>query len=311
MHIRNSLKLAAISLLAGFVLWGGFYTPASAQAPTLRTLAPAFKAQLDTLTPQLRSFEQRFNARAQRITSAKSIAAGDLEDAELEKAMETYAEAMKNAFDAATRDARQAADSKGAQGNIGNLRAFEDLAKSHAASVNRLQARSVAIQSQLKSGAIKLDRPLMERATPQQRGEFRQFLRAPARRELLKDNPALFPRRGGNLLDMLQLADLGDSATFWGWVEKREQLSVQACVDWLASSIISPAEAAIALPCVALCFAQQWVACANCVINAGPAAVRAYNNFVRCWNELPGKPWWMPRWLFRAGCLAVLVGRLG
>lgn len=310
MQLRHSLKLAAIPLLAGFVLWGGFDTPASAQAPALRTVAPAYKAQLDALTPQLRNFEQRFNARAQRITSGKRITADDQEDAELERMMETYAAALKDAFEAAARDARQAGDTKGAQGNIGNLRAFEELAKSHSASVNRLRAQSVAIESQLKSGAIKLDRPLLERATPQQRGEFQQFLRAPARRELLKDNPTLFPRRGGNLLDMLQLADLGDNATFWGWVEKREQLSIQACVDWLASSIISPAEAAIAIPCIAVCWAQNWAACVTCVVNAGPAAVNAYNRFVRCWNELPGKPWWMPRWLFRAGCLAVLVGRL-
>ena len=261
MHIRHSLKLAAIPLLAGFVLWGGGYTPASAQAPAMRTVTPAYKAQIDALTPQLRNFEARFNARAQRIISAKSITADDQEDAELERMMETYAAAMKEAFDAATRDARQAGDTKGAQGNIANLRAFEDLAKSHSASVNRLQAQSTAIQSQLKSGAIKLDRAFLERATPQQRGEFLQFLRAPARQELQRDNPTLFPRRGGNLLDMLQLADLGANATFWGWVERREQLSVRACVDWLASSIISPAEAAIAIPCIAVCYAQQWTAC--------------------------------------------------
>ncbi len=310
MQLRHSLKLAAIPLLAGFVLCGGAYTPASAQAPAIRTVAPAYQARLDTLAPQLRNFEQRFNARAQRITSAKNIAADDQEDAELDRMMEAYATAMKDAFEAAARDARQAGDSKGAQGNIGNLRAFEELAKAHSASVNRLRAQSAAIQSQLKSGAIKLDRPLLERATPQQRREFQQFLRAPARQELLKDNPTLFPRRGGNLLDMLQLADLGENATFWGWVEKREQLSIQACVDWLASSIISPAEAAIAIPCIAVCYAQQWGACVNCVVNAGPAAIEAWNRFVNCWNNLPGKPWWMPKWLFRAGCLAVLVGRL-
>lgn len=313
MENRGRIGHAGVSFVAGCALIGILAGPATAQSPTVRAVAPAYKAQLDALTPQLRSLEQNFNSLTGRLTSAKVITPGDMQNADLEKALENYANAMKSAYDAAVKDAETAGKTKGASGNVAHLKEFEDLAKSHSATVNRLKAQGDQIQSQIKSGAIKLDRAVLERATPPQRIEFQRFLQAPARNELLKQHKDLFQRRSGTL-DALRLADLGDRATFWDWLADREEWSVNACMTSIGNLLISPAEAAIAAPCVGGCLSMQWSACAACIVSKGPQAIAAWNSFVRCWNHPTWSgcycPWWMPNFVCRIGFVAVLVAKL-
>ncbi len=77
----------------------------------------------------------------------------------------------------------------------------------------------------------------------------------------------------------------------------------------LGDLLVSPAQAAIAIHCVAPCAAKNWGACATCVVGAGAQAVEAYNSFVSCWNG-SGKLGWAPRWLWRSWCVAKLVAKL-
>ncbi len=56
-------------------------------------------------------------------------------------------------------------------------------------------------------------------------------------------------------------------------------------------------------PCIAPCIAQNWSACATCIIRNVPAGIQHYNQFRDCWNGCHG--FW--KWFCRARCLAVFV----
>ncbi|HYX24229.1 MAG TPA: hypothetical protein VFC23_08770 [Thermoanaerobaculia bacterium] len=81
--------------------------------------------------------------------------------------------------------------------------------------------------------------------------------------------------------------------------------TVVACLggDW---SLVDSAEASLALPCVAPCSAQNWGACAACIVSKAPGAVSAWNSFQSCWNGAH-KPF---QALKRAGCVAVFLARI-
>lgn len=67
--------------------------------------------------------------------------------------------------------------------------------------------------------------------------------------------------------------------------------------------IVPTAHAALVWKCVKPCKDKKWGECAQCIGNAGPAAVNAWNDFVSCWNQ-KSKWWW------RAWCLVKFVARL-
>lgn len=56
-------------------------------------------------------------------------------------------------------------------------------------------------------------------------------------------------------------------------------------------------------PCIAPCIAQNWVACATCILRNVPAGIQHYNQFRNCWNNCGG--FW--KWFCRAKCLATFV----
>jgi lipopolysaccharide export LptBFGC system permease protein LptF len=56
-------------------------------------------------------------------------------------------------------------------------------------------------------------------------------------------------------------------------------------------------------PCVAPCIAQNWAACASCILRNVPAGIQQYNQFANCWNNCRG--FW--KWFCRAKCLANFV----
>lgn len=56
-------------------------------------------------------------------------------------------------------------------------------------------------------------------------------------------------------------------------------------------------------PCIAPCIAQNWAACATCILRNVPAGIQHYNQFRNCWNNCGG--FW--KWFCRAKCLATFV----
>lgn len=55
--------------------------------------------------------------------------------------------------------------------------------------------------------------------------------------------------------------------------------------------------------CLAPCLAQNWAACATCIIRNVPAGIQQYNQFRNCWDNCRG--FW--KWFCRAKCLATFV----
>lgn len=296
----QSYRALTLSLfLAGGLMAFGAAVQAQPKPGTDAT--PAFKAKLEPLGGKLRNIEQRVDALVAKVNKRKLITEADMEDAELDKAMQEYADAMKAAYDDAIKQAEQAARSKGKEGNTADLKAFEDLAKAHDKLMKRVEAKTRKVEAQIRAGVIRLDKPVLQKATPAERDEFRKQLKPEGIREMEKLHPDLFKPGKTSLLSPQPesagaplLAAAGYCAPLLGQ---------------LGDLLVSPAHAAIALPCVAPCAAKNWGACAACVVNAGAQAVEAYNSFVRCWNG-NGKPWWVPRWLWRTGCVAALVAKL-
>ncbi len=56
-------------------------------------------------------------------------------------------------------------------------------------------------------------------------------------------------------------------------------------------------------PCIAPCLAQNWSACASCILRNVPAGIQHYNQFRDCWNGCHG--FW--KWFCRAKCLGTFV----
>lgn len=56
-------------------------------------------------------------------------------------------------------------------------------------------------------------------------------------------------------------------------------------------------------PCIAPCIAQNWGACATCILRNVPAGIQQYNQFRNCWDNCRG--FW--KWFCRAKCLATFV----
>jgi hypothetical protein len=223
-------------------------------------------------------------------------------------ALEAYANGLKAAFDDALQDAERAGRTEGREGSVAKFQKFEQVAKSQQARLARLQAQASGIESQLRSGSIQLDRALLQRATPQERTEFQNSLTPGGRNWIQEIHPNLFPRTSlgfpkyaGQVIPAIPLAS--QSATNPG------KSRAEKCMNLIANLIVTPAEAAVAVPCVASCLAQAWPICVSCVVAAGPVAVADYNAMVSCWNG-SGKPWWMPSWVWKIKCVAVLAGQL-
>ncbi|HWT06471.1 MAG TPA: hypothetical protein VN224_11990, partial [Xanthomonadales bacterium] len=70
----------------------------------------------------------------------------------------------------------------------------------------------------------------------------------------------------------------------------------------LNTPIVAPAEAALAIPALAACIAQNWVLCAVQIAKSIPAAINAWSAYKSCMSNVPSvpskpsppssKPWW-------------------
>lgn len=241
------------------------------------------------------------------IETGKVIHDGD--NQKLDKAMFDYANELKAAFDLATKEADDASKSKGRQGSTQSLRVFEDMAQQHEQVASRFESRVSTIESKMKTGEIKPERALLQKMTPSEMKEYRQFLTPSGLKEMERAHPDLMKANAQSSLDRPE--------------KLQQQLIAQAIpiplpdrIDTLFANLIDDlgprsAEASLAAPCVGPCYQKNWGACAACIATKVPAAVSAWNTFVGCWNGAGTCDW--RHWgncVRKAACLAVLIGKL-
>lgn len=212
-----------------------------------------------------------------RVESSKLITERDSDD--FGKSMHEYAEAMKVALDSAGSDAQL-------------LRNFEQTAKGHEHRLKQLEARTQKIDTQLKAGTIRLDKPLLQKMSPQDRGEFKQYLAPEGVKEMEKLHPDLFkgglPPPGAMKPGASAVpADGGYAAQGW----------YGTLLEAAGNLLVSPAQAEIAAQ-TATFLAQQ----AAAVTQAWATYNACWNNAGTCW-----KPW---TWWAKAKCTAALIARL-
>ncbi|CBE69205.1 MAG: hypothetical protein F9K13_06515 [Candidatus Methylomirabilis oxygeniifera] len=262
--------------------------------------SPTFKAIHDPLEGKLKAIEGVLSGVERRKIVVEA-------DVELGKQMYEYAEAMKAAFDQAMKDAEEAAKSQGKKGSVGSLRVFEDTAKAHEKRVKGIETQTKSIESALKKGTIKLDKPVLLKMEPAEREEFRKFLEPPVSKELEKTHPDIFhhPRRGTSL-DLSGVTQVAENI----------QGFCSSLPEEVSNFLVTPAEASIAIPCIAPCanaFSNKknpnWAACWSCIASQGQQAIVAWNSFVSGWNAC-GQCKKVVTWPCKALRLAIFIAKL-
>ena len=290
-------RLFCLLIVASFLLVSvtAFAQPKERMKP--EAISPVFKGKINPAILKLNAIESHIA----KINREKIVRINDAED--LEKKMYEYAEHMKNALDAALQEAQKAGESEGKEGSIKSLKNFEDTAKAHEARVNKLARNLESIEAKIKVGAITLDKPLLQQMTPPEREEFRKFLAPKGIKNMEKLHPDLF-KPGTKPVGSLNLSDRYQVISSIGGF-------CNSLPEQIGNFFVSPAEAALAAPCVGVCWAKNWAGCVTCVVAAGPAAVNAWNEFVSCWNGACGCKWYKP-WCCakKAWCLAKFIGKI-
>ncbi|MDD5394981.1 MAG: hypothetical protein PHE17_18335 [Thiothrix sp.] len=238
-----------------------------------------------------------------RIKSQKLVKLGD---EGMDQSMYAYAESMKSAFDLASSEALKAAKSNGREGNVGLVGAFEKMAKVHEQRTALLEGKLKAIDSGVKAGDILLDKSLLQRMTPSERSEFKGTLSPGAIRNYERLSPGLLNLRVGPTSSLMpDVLALGVAPV------AEDNSCFNTSLSAIGDFFLSPAEAAIAAPCVGVCWSRNWSACTACVVAAGPAAINAWNAFVGQWNGCCGCKWYKP-WCCacKAAAVAKLVAKL-
>ncbi len=285
-------KLVCLLVVISFSLIG---VTVLAQPKDVGRLDPAFKAKMDLAEPKLKAVESLLK----KMERDKLITEKDSDD--LHNAMYGYAEDMKSASDEALKDAENAAKSEGREGNVANLKAFEERAKADEVRVKGVETKVKAIEGKVKNGIIKLDRPVLQKMTPSERGDFKKFLKPKGLKEMERQHPDIFKSgaKPGDNLDLFARADVESALTDF----------CSSLPNEVSNFFVSPAEAYYAAQCIPPCWARNWSACIACIVSKGPIIIQAWNKFVSCWNGA-GKPWWVPGWAWKTKCLVVFVGKL-
>lgn len=233
------------------------------------------------------------------IKSRKLVRLGD---EGTDQAMYSYAESMKAAFDQASSETLKAAKSAGREGNANLLGAFEKMAKVHEQRTAKLEGKLKVIDAGVKAGEIMLDKPLLQKMTPAERGEFKAAITPGAIRNYERLSPGLLNLRVGptsSLMPDTHAVEVGSGENGGSCLN----ISMAAVGDFF----VSPAEAAYAAPCVALAASHNWGACVTCVVAMGGPAINAWNTFVGQWNGCCGCKWYKP-WC--CACKAVALAKL-
>lgn len=191
--------------------------------------------------------------------------------------MSSYANSMYRAYQISTEAASLASESSGEQGDVLMMREFENLAKAHE---GRLIAFALSTE--------KLDAALTQ-------GKIREASLAPSQEQsplqkLTQEGQQQLAVRPGFL--RLVNEGLAQQDTF--------SARCQAAASALGNLLVPTAEASQIYHCVSPCWNRKWSECWQCIRNAGPKVVAAWNDFWSCWNSTTN------RWK-RAWCVAKFV----
>jgi hypothetical protein len=288
---RNVWALTLCLLLGGIGLSTFSEQAASAQAvgpskavePGGAVTVEAFKNRLAGNDKKLVGVE----ALVGRVESSKLITVRDSD--ELDTSIRAYATDMEQAADTALKEAEKAFQGKGGNANL--LADFERTAKAHEARVKQIETRTQKIDTQVKAGTIRLDKPVLQKMSPQERGEFKQYLRPEGVKEMERLHPDLFKGLpSGAIIKPWTFAAVTDG-----------RYAIQGCwgalVETVGNLLVSPAQAAIV--------AQTASSIANAIskgINDKNQAWADYNN---CANNCR---WW--QFWCKPACLATLIAKL-
>ncbi|AFY36072.1 hypothetical protein [Calothrix sp. PCC 7507] len=232
---------------------------------------------------------------------------------EVSKATIEYAQAVKAALDNALKNAETLAKTQGSQGSIEPLNTFEKAEKANEPRLRKIEQRANAIEKQIRTGRVKIDRPALEKLSVPERTELFNSLEPPTRQIYIKTQPDLFkPVINTPQKDLKLLKE--SSENYQSFVPEHNIMvnyhvgnTVSDMLQKVSNFVVPPAYAAVAAPCVGLAISKNWTALATCVVSSSSQATKIYNEFVSCWNKASG--FW--KWFKRTACLAKLIIKLG
>ncbi|MDQ0463555.1 hypothetical protein QO010_001326 [Caulobacter ginsengisoli] len=215
---------------------------------------------------------QRLLGGQEQLRGSRLLTARDLE-ASLDQ---SYASGMNDLFNQVAGNAKLASESKGTKGDVQGLKAFEDLAQVHEATLNKEADANDDFMGRIQSGDVLIDARLVAGWPVRDQQAFKAFLS---------------PKAVGSYPSLSKLTAIP---------QEPQRLA-------LAGPTATQCSAAI--PCIAPCYAQQWTACVNCIMQATAKAKTAWAQYQSCKGGA-GKPKWMPLKVWQAGCLTKFIAVL-
>lgn len=305
LNFRIRSKWLILAVLGSFLV----SVSAVAQLP-IPIVKGVTQIQISNANTILTGIERQFA----QIEKNQLITAEDSEA--ISKATLSYAEAMKTALDNALQNAETLAKTQGKEGSIAPLDTFEKAEKANEPRLKKLEERANAVDKQIKSGTIRIDKPIIEELSIPERRELIDSLEVPTREIYIKEYPELFKPALELQAPQKSLKSLNEeSLEYQSLMPKNTQntvanyyvgTTVSEILQNVSNILIPPAYAVAAAPCVALAIAKNWPALLRCVVNAGIQATNIYNEFVACWNGARG----FFKWLKRVFCVARLIIRI-
>jgi hypothetical protein len=240
----------------------------------------SFQAQLDRVDAGLDRMKELTALRAQSTT----VAGADL-DSLPGPTENIYTGEIKRAVDSAFSAAELYANSEGQKGNLEELKALERVAQNHIVQFEQLKETANRYLADLKSGKILLAPDALKGRSQSELQEFRSFL--------LPDAVGLYPEL--RALDQHGSLDRSSDVDF-------------ADLGGGAPAGPTATNCYYAIACYTVCASGNFVACLNCIVHASAALYNYYfTTFLPCYNNLKGKPWYIPAWLWRVHCVANLL----
>lgn len=203
------------------------------------------------------------------------------DDAQANALMDSYANNMYRAYQIATEAASMASETGGERGDVLMVREFENLAKAHEGRVIDFALDAEKLDAAVTQGEIREQASLVP---SQEQGPVQQ---------LTQEGQQQLAMRPG----FLRIVNQG--------LEEQNSFGArcQAAASTLGNLLVPTAEAAQVARCVSPCWNKKWSECWNCIRNAGPQVVNAWNEFVSCWNA--SSKWWKRAW-----CLAKFIAKV-